>query len=1332
MAVRGSPRLTRRNGFSTLCDRSRPIMLALPNLLAALRDLAGGWPVFPKAAAAAGALESQNGLQTGPIFLGLVSPATGSPEKRPSGLRRCLGMVLLFGLTAHALGAATWTDCSGGRWRKLSVTSPGRTGFALLAPAQTGVLFTNVVSEQRHLTNQVLLNGSGVCAGDVDGDGWVDLYFCGLDGPNRLFRNLGAWRFEDITGRAGVSCPDLDATGACFADVDGDGDLDLLVNSLAGGTHLFLNDGHGRFTPSARSPVLNEKMAGTSLALADMDGDGALDLYVANYRNSLFFLDNPEARFTIRMIEGRPRVVAIDGRPLTDPEFTNRFVFDIQTAGTMATFRKEELGQPDGFFRNDGRGGFRPVAWTDGTFLDEEGKALERPPLDWGLSVVFRDLNGDGRPDLYVCNDFRTPDRCWLNDGQGHFRALAKRALRQTCLSAMGMDVADLNRDGHVDLFVADMLSVEHTRRMMQRIDMHMEASPIGALDDRPQVSRNVVQLARGDGTFAEIGQFCGLAAAEWAWAPIFLDVDLDGYEDLLVPNGFERDTMNLDAIRAIDARKGGRTLALAERLALRKQFPRLATPNLAFRNLGNLKFNDVSARWGFNTAGISQGMCLADLDNDGDLDVVVNNFNEAAGVYRNETAAPRLAVRLRGTPPNTHGIGAKIEVWGGPCYQSQEMICGGHYLSSDDPMRTFAAGSPTNELRIVVTWRSGHRTVVANAHANRLYEVAESAAQPPVPQPAPAPLRSCFKDVSSLLGHTHHEELFDDFARQPLLPGRLSQLGPGLAWFDLDGDGWDDLVIGSGKGGVLAVYRNDGRGGFKRLEGAPVNAPCPRDQAAVLGWRRPNGSTLLLAGLSSYEDGQSSSNALQLYDWGTAALTETLGGLESSLGPMAMADLDGDGNLDLFLGGRVVPGRYPEPASSLLFRQQNGEWTLDERNNSLLARVGLVSGAVFSDLDGDGAPDLILACEWGPLRVFHNQQGRLTEITQALGLNRYQGWWMGISAGDFDGDGRLDLIASNWGRNSKFEPVREQPLRLYYGDLNGDGNVQFLTAYYDPGLKMVVPWRRLDEAAKTLPWLQERFTSFQAYGEASIETILGDRLKLATRLEANWLETTLFLNRGDHFEPVVLPFEAQLAPAFAVCVGDLDGDGHEDVFLSQNFFAVALETSRYDAGRGLWLRGDGRGGFKPVSGPESGLLIYGEQRGAAVCDYDADGRLDLGVTQNGAATMLYHNETARPGLRIHLEGPPGNPDGVGAVLRLQPSAPAGTPARPFGPAREIHSGSGYWSQESATQVLALPDGPARLEVRWPGGKTTLSPIPTGAREVSVNQKGEIRTKPGR
>jgi len=406
----------------------------------------------------------------------------------------------------------------------------------------------------------------------------------------------------------------------------------------------------------------------------------------------------------------------------------------------------------------------------------------------------------------------------------------------------------------------------------------------------------------------------------------------------------------------------------------------------------------------------------------------------------------------------------------------------------------------------------------------------------------------------------------------------------------------------------------------------------------------------------------------------------------------------------------------------------------VDGETSRILEKVGLVSGAVFSDLDGDGFAELILACEWGPIRIFRNDRGKFVPWDlplvlagasftneQRSAISQLTGWWNGVTAGDFDGDGRLDLVVSNWGRNTKYQSHRTQPLMIYYGDLAGDGSVQLVEAHYEAALRKTVPERQLEILAKGLPFLGESFSTHRAYSVASVAEVLGDRLNAAKAWQAIWLESTVFLNRGDHFEVHVLPVEAQMAPGFGICVGDFDGEGNEDLFLAQNFFGTQPETPRYDAGRGLWLRGDGRGGFSAVPGQESGVAVYGEGRGCALCDFDGDGRVDLAVAQNSAATRLYRNQTGRPGLRVRLEGPLGNPQGIGAVLRLKCG-------ERFGPAREIHGGSGYWSQDSTVQVMATREPPTQIWVRWPGGKTVTADIPAGAREISVRFDGQANS----
>ena len=569
----------------------------------------------------------------------------------------------------------------------------------------------------------------------------------------------------------------------------------------------------------------------------------------------------------------------------------------------------------------------------------------------------------------------------------------------------MGVDFADLDRDGHDDFLVVDMLSRLHGLRMTQMTETNMTPSRPGDIETRPQIRRNTLYWNRGDGTYAEMANYAGLDASDWSWTPAFLDVDLDGYEDLLVSNGHARDTQDLDAQRMPASKTPGGNVQHLQ------QFPPLATPNYAFRNRGDLTFEEVGAPWGFNSTQVCHGVLFADLDNDGDLDTVVSSLNAPALIYRNETAAPRVAVRLKGQGSNTRGIGAKIVVRGGAVpEQSQQMVAGGRYLSADEAVRTFAAGSLTNRLTIEVTWRTGSISVVSNVPANTICEVDERAAvQGSKFKAQSSKLPPLFTDVSSLLGHKHHEEAFDDFARQPLLTRKFSQLGPGVAWIDLDGKGHDALVTGAGRGGLLAIFHSTDKDTF-----TPTSLPglATDDLLGLSAWASDGKKSLLVA-RASYETGDAAA-VLSLSSGATGLTVQTQTMIRhGSPGPVATADVDGNGTLEMFVGGRVVVSRYPESGQSVALNFEG------------LRDVGLVSGAVWSDLQGDGFPELILACEWGPLKIFRNDQGKLspwnprvigpTLNAQTSTLDQITGWWNSVTTGDFDGDGRLDLVAGNW-----------------------------------------------------------------------------------------------------------------------------------------------------------------------------------------------------------------------------------------------------------------------------------------------------------------------------
>jgi len=1220
--------------------------------------------------------------------------------------------LLVVAVASHLVwdcAAAEWHQEPGYRWDELNVPSGGKTGFRLLTPEETGITFTNILEERTGEGNRVLFNGSGVAIGDIDHDGRPDIFFCSLDGHNALYRNLGGFKFKDITEGSGIVCTNHFCRGAVFADINGDGHLDLLIATTGNGVLCFLNDGQGHFQDITQTAGTATRYGSVTMALADVDGNGTLDLYVANNRTDDI---RDHGQVDLQMVGGKLSI---------PPALRDRLVL---INGKLA-----EYGEPDLLYLNDGQGHFSPVPWTNGTFLDEQGQVLTSTPLDWGLTATFRDFTGDGSPDLYVCNDYWTPDRIWINDGHGHFRAADNSVFRHTSASSMGVDMADLTRSGNLDIMVVDMLSRDLRLRKRQMMAQNPIATPAGVIDNRPQIMRNTLFQSRGDGTFAEIAEYAGVPASEWSWSPMFLDVDLDGYPDLLIPAGHSKDVQDMDAEAQIRARNQVRTQlsriqdpkARLEAFVQNKienshLYPRLDMPVVAFHNLGHYRFEETTSTWGTDSPGVHHALAAGDLDGDGGLDLVVNNLGSAAGIYRNQTSAPRVAVRLRGAKPNTQGIGAKIKLLGGTVpMQGEEIIAGGRYMAGSEALAVFAPGKVREGLTLQVAWRTGKVSTIEGVKANRIYEIDETSAQDaaPISPPVPQPL---FEDVSQHLSHQHHEEDFNDFERQPLLPRKLSQLGPGVAWADLDGDGWDDLVIGSGRGGQTAFYLNNKHGGFERMVKPELKTLAARDQGAIAVCPGPAHSLEILAASSDYEDPVPGGGGLNIYQLGKSAAPQDLHIKDQSVGALALADVEGKGELSLFVGGRVIPGRYPEAASSKIYRRRSDRWELDQENAAVLQGVGLVSGAVWSDLDGDGFPELILACEWGPIRVFKNQAGKLSEITDQLGLSAYTGWWNGVTTGDIDGSGRLAIIASNWGLNTPYHPTTEHPVALYYGDFFNRGTVDLIEAEYDPALRDWAPRRMRDVLAAALPDLPARFPTRKSFSEANIKQVLGPLQTQAHKVSVNTLASMAFLNRGQKFEARPLPMGAQLAPGFSVNVADFDGDGAEDIFLSQNFFANQPEIPRHDAGRGLILKGDGAASFSALPGTESGIAIYGEQRGAAVADYDHDGRVDLVVTQNGAATRLFHNARAKPGLRVRLIGPRGNPAGIGAQVRLLFGAHNG-------PVREIHAGSGYWSQDSLAIVLSLPEPPSGVWVRWPGGRTATYPLSGTEKETSLEYK---------
>ena len=1202
---------------------------------------------------------------------------------------------LLFLLACFCAAGAEWKQANGYRWRDLPRFEGKSAGFKILSSAETCVTFTNVVSELGIARNRILENGSGVALGDYDGDGLPDIFACGIDSGSRLYRNLGNWKFADQTAAAELPANLRNVRGAVFADINGDGSLDLLVTTVGEGVRCFINSS-GKFVEMTDACGLRRPSGSTTLALADVDGNGTLDLYVANYRTN-----------DIRDV-GRISFKNVGGKPVIPPELQTRF--------TMRGGEIAELGEADQLYLNDGKGHFSAVSWTGGAFVDANGKTLVEPPRDWGLTATFRDVNNDGAPDLYVCNDYWTADRLWINDGKGHFRAVAPLTLRKIPSSSMGVDFADVNRDGILDFFVVEMLGSDARTRKRQAFADKPEWPTIGLNADLPQVFQNTLFIGRSDGSYAEAAYYAGVEASDWSWSPIFLDVDLDGYEDLLISAGHFRDVQDLDTRAEIQRRQhswNGYTNEIARQAAYTKElmehyrlYPSLQLPVHAYRNTGDLHFKPMYGEWGFSNAAVHHGMAVADLDGDGDLDLVVNCLNSGLEIYRNNCDSGRVAVRLKGASPNAQGIGAKIVLTDANGTQQKELFSGGSYLSGSEPMAVFAL-KPGQNATLEVTWRTGKKSKFADIEANRLYELAEPVEAPLLTKNKPI-VSPLFEDVSDRIRHVHHEVAFDDYQRQPTLPFKLSQQGPSVLWFDLNGDGNDDLIIVEGAGAPPAVFHSDGKGEFKRAD-TPADWPATGDYQGLVGWRKNSGDNVVIAAISGYEVAQG--KPVQALSAAGARAVDLPVNFRSA-STLALGCFGSSTELALFVGGGVEPVRYPLAGPSALLRLENGEWKYDARNSALLSGVGLVNGAVWSDLDGDSISELVLACEWGPIRVFAVRKGLLVEVTSNWGLSDATGLWRGIATADVDGDGRMDIIAANWGLNSPWRASSEHPFTAVFGELSQPGRIEFLETEWDGVGSAPTAIRPLERLAGAMPFVMEQFRSAKEFAAASIDAMLGERKVLAKQVTAKTLASTVFLNRGGKFVSAPLPAEAQLAPAFSVNAADFDGDGNIDIFLSQNVIAMNSDYARCDAGRGLLLKGNGHGGFEPMSGSESGIKIYGEQRGAAICDFDGDSRPDLTVSQNGAQTKLYRNATGKSGVRVKLVGPAGNVAGIGAQIWVENG-------RTKSAVQEIQAGSGYLSSDSAIKVVPrLPGGHAI--VRWAGGAITSANFPESGGEISI------------
>ncbi len=1182
--------------------------------------------------------------------------------------------------------------------------------FARLPAARTGVAFANELRRENVVA--YVYAGAGVAVGDYDGDGLVDLYLVSQDGPNKLFRQKAPLQFEDVTAAAGdLSGGDAWGTAATFADIDGDGDLDLHVANLESPNVLYENQGDGTFRETAHAHGLDVVGACMGVAFADYDNDGDLDVYVLN--NRVFGpllppeivagtrLPSAIKKTKAELFPPYPEFPIVDGHPTVPPGYEDLF----------AAFGPNlfPAGQADRLLRNDG-----------GTFVDVT-QAAGIADHGNGLSATWWDYDDDGLLDLYVADDLQSPDHLYHNLGGGRFADVTRAALPHTAFFGMGSDFGDIDNDGRLDFLVADMSATSHYwgKMLMGSMDRHrwflMHADP-------QQYMRNALYLNTGTGRFLEAAHMAGLSSTDWTWAVRFADLDEDGWLDLFATNGIPVFTDNPDVGRRFDElwRSGQKTLALE----LYRSLQPVPEKNIARRNTHDLHFADVGAEWGLDEQAVAMGAVVTDLDGDGDLDIVVSNQNADASVFENRSAdAHRIAVRLVGTRSNRQGIGAKITIEAASGPQTRLVMLTRGYMSAGDATEHFGLGACEKIARLTVRWPSGIVQSFTDLAADQRFTIREAADGEAPNAPAAAAPVAMFA-ARDLVPVTHREREFDDFAVQPLLPHRLSRLGPGMAWGDVDGDGRDDVWIGGAAGQAGTLLRHEADGGFAPIEGPwTADAEC-EDMGALLFDADGDGDVDLLVGSGGVEAGAHDEwlrERLYLNDGKggfTVAAAERLPAQRRSTSCLAAADFDHDGDLDVFVGSRVQPGRYPAAPASALWRNQGGSF-VDATGAlaPLLANAGMVSSAVWTDVDGDGWVDLVFAGEFTPIRVLHNDRGeRFTDVTEALGLADALGEWNGLCAADLDGDGDIDLVATNLGANTKYKASKERPRRLYCDDFDGNGSFDVVEAKQQGDT--LLPVRGLSCSSQAMPFLREKFPTYDEFARAKLPEIYSqERLDHSLIVTANELHHCWFENTGKGFIGHELPRLAQISAGFGIVAHDVDGDGRLDLVLAHNSFAPEPETGHFDGGMGLVLRAVAGTPvtFAPVAPTASGLVLPDDAKALAVADVDGDGTPDLVATTNDGPVRTFV-AAKRPMLCVRLRGPAGNLRGVGARVELRAAGDGQMPLQ----VREVAAGGSYLTQDGGELWFAKVPAGGKLTVRWPDGHVTERDVAADAMVVEI------------